>query len=312
MLMTPLVLLLVWRSMGSHARVSPSPAVCAAAMNKLIASAPATEWPPPCPLPAAMRAAFEGPDGSTPNTNDRCLAQRYEGELVVDWNAEFVSKYCADLSAGSISGSYSKADDDLVRDVLLNVPGIAGSTGMVLGSERPWVECFALSAGAATVWTFEYATVVSTHPQLKAKPCKVMAAEHIAGTLPLVDWIASYSSLEHSGLGRYGDALNPDGDKEAMLQALCMLKPGGVLVLGLPITCEPDGFLEFNAHRFYGYRRLAYIAEGFEVVKFTRPCRTSVRNPIAANIVILRKPVSNTLPLSYKDFERAALAAEQQ
>jgi hypothetical protein len=285
-------------------------AMCTMVMGKLIASAPATEWPPPCPLPEAMRAAFEGPDRSMPNSRDYCQAQRYEGELVVDWNEAFVTKYCAGLAAGTATGSYRAVDDELVRRVLLSVPGMVGSTGMVLGSERPWVECFALNAGAATVWTFEYATVVSTHPRLKAKPCKIMAAEHVSGALPLVDWIATYSSLEHSGLGRYGDALNPDGDKEALLQALCMLKPGGILLLGLPTTCKPDGYLEFNSHRIYGFKRLAYITEGFELVRFAGPC-VAPPTEIAANIIVLRKPSVGPAPmmLTSDDFQRAALLA---
>lgn len=292
---------------SEDAPLSHTSDVCVAAMGRLITSAPADVWPPPCPAPEALRAAFEGPDGSMPLVGDRCQAQRYEGELVVDWNAAFINEYCAGLAAGTKTGSYLKEDDELVASVLGEVPGMAGSVGMVLGSERPWVECFALNAGAATVWTFEYATILSTHPKLKAKPCKVMAAEHVTGKLPLVDWIVSYSSLEHSGLGRYGDALNPDGDKEAVLQALCMLKPGGLLLLGLPSTCEPKGFVEFNSHRIYGFKRLAYIAEGFELVKFTRPC-VAVPSRIAANIIILRKPVgpAPARTLTEDDFQRAA------
>ena len=278
-------------------------------MGRLIASAPADVWPPLCPLPRELRAAFEGPDGSMPMTRDWCLAQRYEGALIVDWSAAFITNYCAKLAAGTITGSYQKADDALMaRAFAQHVPGgVVGSTGMVLGSERPWIECLALNAGAATVWTFEYATIVSTHPAFKAKPVKVMAAEHITGALPLVDWIVSYSSLEHSGLGRYGDALNPDGDKEAMLQALCMLKPGGHMLLGVPSTCASTGHIEFNAHRVYGFKRLAYIAAGFELVGYTRACLASPADDVAANVVVLRKPLGAlSFPLTGDDFAAAA------
>ena len=37
----------------------------------------------------------------------------------------------------------------------------------------------------------------------------------------------TYSSLEHSGLGRYGDSLNPWGDLITMAKAWCLLKPKG-------------------------------------------------------------------------------------
>ena len=288
--------------------LSRSSAVCAKVMSRLIASAPATEWPPSCVLSKEMRAAFEGPNGSMPITSEVCFAQRYEGGGEVDWNKAFVDQYCAGLAAGTTQGTYEIVNDEFVRRTLNSIPGMVGSTGMVLGSEKPWVECLALNAGAATVWTFEYASITSTHPKLKAKPCKIMAAEHMSGNLPLVDWIATYSSLEHSGLGRYGDALNPDGDKEAVLQALCMLKPGGIFLLGLPTTCGPNGFIAFNPHRFYGFKRLAYITEGFELERFAAPCVDGITSNFAANIIVLRKPLGDLAPakLTSDDFLRAA------
>ena len=169
------------------------------------------------------------------------------------------------------------------------VPGPAGTVGMVLGSERPWVECLALNAGASTVWTFEYGKILSTHPRLKAKPYKEMAADYATRKLGQVDWIATFSSLEHSGLGRYGDPLNPDGDKEALQQAWCMLKPGGVLILGVPMSCRENGFIEFNSHRYFGFKRLAYIAPDFEMVGMIGGC--SEHND-AGSIVVLRKPLA--------------------
>ena len=269
-------------------------AMCKAAMERLIATQPATVWPPPCPLPAdsPLRAAYEGPAGSMPITSDYCFAQRYEGELVLDWNSAYIDKYCSALASGDAQGTYGAVDDMNFRGGLAQVPGLTGSTGMVLGSERPWVECIALAAGAAAVWTFEYATIRSTHPQLFAKPTKVMAAESIAGTLPLFDWIACYSSLEHSGLGRYGDAINPDADKEALEQAWCLLKPGGFLILGMPMSCKEDGYIEYNAHRVYGYRRIAYVAEGFELVAAAYKCEW--RKDGSTSMIILRRPTDGS------------------
>lgn len=36
-----------------------------------------------------------------------------------------------------------------------------------------------------------------------------------------VDFSVSYSTVDHVGLGRYGDALSPDGDIEAMQLIHC-------------------------------------------------------------------------------------------
>jgi hypothetical protein len=70
------------------------------------------------------------------------------------------------------------------------------------------------------------------------------------------DMIRSFSSLEHPGLGRYGDSLNPWGDILAVARAWCVTKPGGHLYLGVPTG--PDG-VQFNMHRIYGKVRWPLI-----------------------------------------------------
>ena len=126
----------------------------------------------------------------------------------------------------------------------------------------------------------------------------------------------SFSSLEHSGLGRYGDALDPDGDKAALAQAWCMLRPGGLLVLGLPMSCEAQGAIWFNLHRIYGYERLAYVAENYELVGFVGGAcnkRGAGYSPLVEGdyqpAVVLRKPATYAaaggVTLTAADFEEA-------
>jgi SAM-dependent methyltransferase len=59
--------------------------------------------------------------------------------------------------------------------------------------------------------------------------------------------------VEHIGLGRYGDPLDPDGDLKAMRELSRVLAPGGnllfVVPIGLPRIC-------FNAHRIYSSRQV--------------------------------------------------------
>ena len=275
-------------------------------MEGLIASAPAVEWPPPCPLPdgSPLVERYSGPDGSQPINRWYCFAQRYEGTMTVDWSAAVVDDFCAGMQAGTQSGTYGYGDDARVDNVFAHLLApVSGSVGMVLGSERPWVECLALRHGAAEVWTFEYATIVSTHPRLKAKTTHDMAADHLSGALPLMDWVASYSSLEHSGLGRYGDALNPDADKEAMLMAWCFLKPGGLMLLGAPMACANSGYIFFNAHRVYGDQRLAYVTAGFELVGYVDGCVHLEDG--STDMVLLRKVGLDAPPLTASDFEAA-------
>ena len=46
---------------------------------------------------------------------------------------------------------------------------------------------------------------------------------YLAGELGPFDCAASISSIEHSGLGRYGDQLNPWGDLVATAKLGCLL-----------------------------------------------------------------------------------------
>lgn len=293
------------------ASAAPAGASCASSLRSLIDATPASEWPPPCPAPAPLRAAYQA--HGLPFAKEMCLAQRYDGEAeyVLDWSAAFIARYCAGVASGRETGTYGSRIISRVQHAFTVMaqrhgapPSLTGTAGMVLGSEYPWVECLALNLGADEVLTFEYGTIHSTHPRIKARPVKEIAADFLAARAPPVDWVASFSSLEHSGLGRYGDALNPEGDAEALQQAWCMLKPGGVLLLGVPSVCRSEGYLQFNAHRVYGFERLAHVARGFELLGFTSACDSggaSVMDSGAAavagddsagRIVLLRKPLS--------------------
>lgn len=84
-----------------------------------------------------------------------------------------------------------------------------------------------------------------------------------SGKVEQFDSAVSFSSLEHAGLGRFGDPLNPRGDLEAVQQIHCMLKPGGILFLGLPTSTDGSSYIEFNAHRVYGTARLNLMFKGW-------------------------------------------------
>eukprot|EP00479_Gromia_sphaerica_P008786 TRINITY_DN3492_c0_g1_i2.p1 TRINITY_DN3492_c0_g1~~TRINITY_DN3492_c0_g1_i2.p1 ORF type:complete len:117 (+),score=15.81 TRINITY_DN3492_c0_g1_i2:118-468(+) len=81
----------------------------------------------------------------------------------------------------------------------------------------------------------------------------------------MFDFAASFSSIEHSGLGRYGDPLDPAGDFKAMAQVSCMVKPGGFFFFTVPFGFD---CIEFNSHRIYGPVRLPYMLENWRVVDY--------------------------------------------
>lgn len=57
----------------------------------------------------------------------------------------------------------------------------------------------------------------------------------------LFDVIVTSSSLEHAGLGRYGDMLNPYGDLLALARAWCVSKRTAVLLLSVPTDLPKAG-----------------------------------------------------------------------
>ena len=65
--------------------------------------------------------------------------------------------------------------------------------------------------------------------------------------LTLFDVVVSYSSIEHSGLTRYGDAPHPWGDLVTMARNWCFLDDNGMAFIGIP-TDQIDS-IYFNAHR---------------------------------------------------------------
>jgi SAM-dependent methyltransferase len=77
------------------------------------------------------------------------------------------------------------------------------------------------------------------------------------------DIVAIISTLEHVGLGRWGDPLDVNGDLRAMEEARRILKPGGHVILTVPY-----GFptVVFNLHRIYDSGRFQRLSHGFEVV----------------------------------------------
>jgi len=76
--------------------------------------------------------------------------------------------------------------------------------------------------------------------------------------------VVTFSSIEHSGLGRYGDQLNPWGDVVAIARAWCVSKPGAPLIVGVPGCRYGIDHIDWNAHRIYGRLRLPLLLQNFK------------------------------------------------
>jgi SAM-dependent methyltransferase len=73
-------------------------------------------------------------------------------------------------------------------------------------------------------------------------------------------------TVEHIGLGRYGDKLDPEGDLKAIKELKRVVKPGGTMLFVSPIG-QPK--LMFNAHRIYSYSQVCDYFSGFTLKDFS-------------------------------------------
>jgi hypothetical protein len=71
--------------------------------------------------------------------------------------------------------------------------------------------------------------------------------------------------VEHVGLGRYGDELDPDGDLRATSELARVLAPGGSLLLVVPVG-RPR--VQFNAHRIYAFDQVRDAFAGLDLAEF--------------------------------------------
>ncbi len=73
-------------------------------------------------------------------------------------------------------------------------------------------------------------------------------------------------TVEHIGLGRYGDAIDPTGDLKAIAELQRVTKPGGQILFVTPVG---KSRIEFNAHRVYSYQQIIESFGNCEIKEFS-------------------------------------------
>jgi hypothetical protein len=80
------------------------------------------------------------------------------------------------------------------------------------------------------------------------------------------DSLSCLHTIEHFGLGRYGDPIDPDGHLRGIEQLKRMVAPGGMFYLSTPIGPQR---VEFNAHRIFAAETLVgWFGTGWKIEKF--------------------------------------------
>jgi len=151
------------------------------------------------------------------------------------WEKEVVDNMINQARKGMLEGPYLVDATNELRQGLA-AARLKGKRILVIGSITPWVEACCLEAGAEHITTLEYGALVSKDPRISTRTPSQFRQDFLSRQYEPYDAIVTFSSVEHSGLGRYGDALNPWGDVLALARASCVLKPSpdSKLIIGVP------------------------------------------------------------------------------
>ena len=170
----------------------------------------------------------------------------------LNYSSSHVSALVARAQARE-KGYYHDTDVFVYRalELLGGRASLAGLRVAIIGSVEPWYEAICLAFDAAECVSVDYNPVYYNHPRLSwASIADLQADSDAAGSFDLA---LSISSVEHDGLGRYGDLLDPDADLAAMGFLRHLLAPGGRALLAVPVGGD---LVRWNMHRIYGKHRL--------------------------------------------------------
>lgn len=104
------------------------------------------------------------------------------------------------------------------------------------------------------------------HENISFIKADIMEKNNLTGERP--DSISCLHAIEHFGLGRYGDPINPNGHKKGFNNILQMLRPGGTLYISFPISNKNE--VHFNAHRVFHPKDIFNWTNDDSIVKLER------------------------------------------
>ena len=81
-----------------------------------------------------------------------------------------------------------------------------------------------------------------------------------------IECISCMHTIEHIGLGRYGDPIDSDGDIKAINELKRVVKNGGSILFVVPVG-KPT--IVFNAHRIYRASDIVKLFSGFTLSNFS-------------------------------------------
>jgi SAM-dependent methyltransferase len=199
--------------------------------------------------------------------------------------------YLDALKAGERDFAYP-GHDAAVLDALKS---LVASRGLRLGADVGCATgCFPamqLAAGIERCTVFEVRPLRIEHPRIELRQQDLSQEPSLAGTF---DVVTCLSTVEHVGLGRYGDPLDPWGDLKLARNLRGLLRPGGILLMSFPVG---TGCVVFNRHRIYSRTRRDSLLEGWRLLRVVsgmtpvRRLRYELSRAWLGRVGIFRQPI---------------------
>lgn len=144
------------------------------------------------------------------------------------------------MDSGSASGHYFHQDLWIAQKIHENNP----KTHIDIGSR---VDGFVAHVAAfREIQVLDVRPLKVTIPNIRFRQMDLMKPDpEMAAS---ADSVSCLHAIEHFGLGRYGDPMDPDGHLKGLSAITNLLRPGGTLYLSVPLGPLR---VEFNAHRVF-------------------------------------------------------------
>ncbi len=148
---------------------------------------------------------------------------------------------------------------------------------------------------------FDIRPIQTTIPGVNFRQADMMSP--VPGMTDYCDSLSCLHALEHFGLGRYGDPLDPLGHRAGFANMAALLKPTGVFYLSVPvgIAC-----VEFNGHRIFDPHEIVGMAgeHGLRLSRLTDVCQGVVSSHETPDATQLRQLAEREYSLGIFEFVR--------
>lgn len=144
----------------------------------------------------------------------------------------------------------------LARKIAARLPGLHVDIGSSV------LTISVLSAHATTVF-MDYRSLKVKLPNLHSIAGSVV---HLPFARQGIDSLSCMHVLEHIGLGRYGDPIDPEGSRKAATELASVVGPGGRLYLTVPVGRSR---VCFNAHRVFPPQEILDMFPGLRLISFS-------------------------------------------